>query len=133
VVGAGITTSQTKLRDGKLIIEATVLGNAVRLGDFTGQFLVIVPNMGPPIVVEAVFRAKDRSTARLAITFTEAASGGGESGNNMVLHGTFAITGGTSPFAWPGGGTATMRVDTAGNGFTFVLKGQTAAAGPTVS
>jgi hypothetical protein len=126
-----MTTSQSRMPNGNMMIEAVVQGRAVRLGEFTGRFSVMAPNNGPPIVVHAVLQGQDKCTVKLTITLTEAIQGDRESDTNFVLHGTFVITGGTSPFALPGCGTASERVDTSGNAFTFVLKGQTAAWGPT--
>jgi hypothetical protein len=114
------------LPDGSTLIEATVQGHCVSLGDFTGKFLVMAPPSGPPIVVKATFQGKDRSTVLLTITLTDMTPD--NTGTGQVLHGQFVITGGSSRFARSGGGTASVRVDASGASLSFVLKGEIARA-----
>jgi hypothetical protein len=131
VVGAGMVTSQSEMANNNMMIQADVHGQSVRLGRFTGRFSVMAPNNGPPIVIHAVLQGRDRSTVQLTIILTEAFPGDRDPETSLLLHGTFCITGGTSPFALPGCGTASLKVNTLDNTFTFVLKGQTPAWGET--
>jgi hypothetical protein len=128
VGGSGVLTNQTRMPDGSMMIRAVVHGHSTPLGEFTGRFLIMVPNNGPPIVAKANLRAQD-GAVQLTITLTDLVLGGGDSGPPLLLHGTFSITGGTSQFARPGGGTASVRVDPMGMSFTFVLKGEIGGGG----
>jgi hypothetical protein len=129
-VGSGVLTEQIWRPDGTMLIKVAVTAYSVPLGEFTGQFLVMVPRNGPPIVVQAELQAHDGATVRLTITLTDMVSGSGDSNMNQVFHGGFTVTGGTSQFARPGAGTASARVDPSGMSFTFVLKGEMAVQSP---